>query len=146
MTRRTRTTAVLLLGVAVGGIPACVAVEPGAGTGAGAGVGTVRAAPPRGPVEPRIAQPPAREVLEAADPPARAPATPRAVAEAVPPPPGRPEPVRPPAPRPGPALVAPPKVPDLPDTGTELCALGGRYGGWAPDSPHRRVCEAMYGD
>ncbi|MFC9608269.1 hypothetical protein ACFTTN_33135 [Streptomyces niveus] len=143
MTRRTRTTAVLLLGVAVGGIPACVAVEPGAGASAGAG--TVRAAPPRSPAEPRIAQPPAREVLEAAAPPTRAPAKRRAVADAVPPPEPAERPVRPPAPRPAPAPVAPPRVPDVPDTAAGLCALGGRYGGWAPDSPQSRLCEEMYG-
>ncbi|MEU0951369.1 hypothetical protein ABZ353_03175 [Streptomyces niveus] len=145
MTRRTRTTAVLLLGVAVGGIPACVAVEPGAGAGAGAGVGSVRAAPPRSPAEPRIAQPPAREVLEAAAPPTPAPAKRRAVADAVPPPEPAERLVRPHAPRPAPALVAPPKVPDVPDTAAGLCALGGRYGGWAPDSPQSRLCEEMYG-
>lgn len=138
----------LLLGVAVGGVSGCVAVEPGAGTGAGPGAGTVRAAPPRSPAEPRIAQPPAREVLEAAAPPARTPPERRAAADAAVPPP-RERPLRQPAPRPARAPVAlpvPVVPPKPPDTGAGLCALGGRYGGWAPGSAESRVCEAIYGD
>ncbi|MFD3523480.1 hypothetical protein [Streptomyces sp. NPDC058653] len=145
MTRRTRTTAVLLLGVAVGGVSACVAVEPVAGAGGGA----VREASPAVTVAPRIAQPPAREALEAAGAPyARTPPPkPPAVSEAVRPPP---EPPRrraavqrsvPPAP--APSVPAPPVA--LPDTGAELCALGERYGGWTPDSQVSRVCARTYG-
>ncbi|MFE3250372.1 hypothetical protein [Streptomyces sp. NPDC059209] len=141
MRRRTRTTAALLLGVAVSGVPACVAVEPGAGAGTGAG--SVRAAPPRSPAGPPVAQPPAREVLEAAAPPTRIPPGRRAVPPAREP--GE-QPVRPPAPRPAPAIVVPPKLPDVPEAGAGLCALGDRYGGWAPDSTESRVCRETYGD
>ncbi|MFI6693721.1 hypothetical protein ACIBLA_18575 [Streptomyces sp. NPDC050433] len=140
MTGRTRTTAVLLLGVAVGGVSACVAVEPG--------VGAVRGELPHGAVEPRIAQLPARETLEAAAPPRRTPAPRPAVAGTVPPssePPRRRAAVRPPAPTApsAPPVPAPPTV--LPDTGAGLCALGKRYGGWAPAGPESRLCEETYG-
>ncbi|MFD7515662.1 hypothetical protein ACFV85_12810 [Streptomyces niveus] len=145
MTRRRRTTAVVLLGVAVGGVSACVAVEPPAGSGAGPGVGAVRGAPARAEVAPPITQPPAREVLEAASPPRRTPAPRRpgpAGADTVgppPEPPGRRTAVRPPA---SPVPAAPTALPDL---GAGLCALGTEYGGWAPGSPESRICEDTYG-
>ncbi|MFC8076900.1 hypothetical protein ACFUN8_15365 [Streptomyces sp. NPDC057307] len=149
MTRRTRTTALLLLGVAVGGASACVAVEPEAG--AAPDVGAVRAeAPTPGAVEPQIVQPSAREVLEAAAPPRRTlPARP-AVTDSVQPspePPRRRTAVRPPAP-PAPSARPVPAAPTtaLPDLDAGLCALGTRYGGWAPGSPESRLCERTYGD
>ncbi|MFF5090598.1 hypothetical protein [Streptomyces niveus] len=149
MTRRRRTTAVVLLGVAVGGVSACVAVEPPAGSGAGPGAGAVRGAPARAEVAPRITQPPAREVLEAASPPRRTPAPRRpgpagadTVAPPPPEPPGRRTAVRPPAP-PAPPVPAAPTAP--PDLGAGLCALGTEYGGWAPGSPESRICEKTYG-
>ncbi|MEV8285246.1 hypothetical protein [Streptomyces niveus] len=152
MTRRRRTTAVVLLGVAVGGVSACVAVEPPAGSGAGPGAGAVRGAPARAEVAPPITQPPAREVLEAASPPRRTPAPRRpgpAGADTVgpppPEPPGRRTAVRPPASPapPAPPVPAPPTA--LPDLGAGLCALGTEYGGWAPGSPESRICEKTYG-
>ncbi|MFE3592490.1 hypothetical protein ACFXOY_33845 [Streptomyces niveus] len=149
MTRRRRTTAVVLLGVAVGGVSACVAVEPPAGSGARPGAGAVRGAPARAEVAPRITQPPAREVLEAASPSRRTP-SPReaspagtdAVGPPPPEPPGRREAVRPPAPPAPPVPAAPTALPDL---GAGLCALGTEYGGWAPGSPESRICEKTYG-
>ncbi|MFI6085484.1 hypothetical protein ACIBBB_31745 [Streptomyces sp. NPDC051217] len=144
MTRRTRTTAVLLLGVAVGGVSACVAVEPEAGTG----VGAVREAPPRRTVAPRIVQPPAREALEAAAPLARTPPPKlQATSAAVRPPPEPPR-RRAAVQRSAPTTARPAPAPPtaLPDTGGELCALGERYGGWKPDSPESRLCEETYGD
>ncbi|MGW6306977.1 hypothetical protein [Streptomyces niveus] len=147
MTRRRRTTAVVLLGVAVGGVSACVAVEPPMGSGAGPGA--VRGAPARAEVAPPITQPPAREVLEAASPARRTPA-PRepglAGTDTVEPPPpespGRRTAVRPPAPPAPPVPAAPTALPDL---GAGLCALGTEYGGWAPGSPESRICETTYG-
>ncbi|WP_329081144.1 hypothetical protein [Streptomyces niveus] len=127
-----------------------MAVAPPAGSGAGPGAGAVRGAPARAEVAPRITQPPAREVLEAASPPRRTPAPSRpgpAGTDAVGPPP--PEPprrrtaVRPPAP---PALPAPAAPTALPDLGAGLCALGTEYGGWAPGSPESRICAKTYGD
>ncbi|MFD3486594.1 hypothetical protein [Streptomyces sp. NPDC058665] len=146
MKRRKRTTAVLLLGVAVGGISACVAVEPEAGTGSGAGGGAVRDASPQGTAEPRIARPSAREALEAATPLARTPSPKRgAASESVQQPPEPPH-RRAPDQRPAAPSAAPAPPTALPDAAAQLCALGERYGGWAPDSPESRICDRTYGE
>ncbi|MET9556528.1 hypothetical protein [Streptomyces sp. NPDC006645] len=144
----------VLFGVAVGGVSACVAVEPPVGSGSGAsgsGVGAVRGAPARAAVAPRIVQPQAREVLEAASPPRRTPAprpSRQAGTDAVRPPaesPRRVTAVRPPAP-PEPAAPTVPAVPTaLPDLGAGLCALGTGYGSWAPGGPESRICREVYG-
>lgn len=42
------------------------------------------------------------------------------------------------------AAPAPPTA--LPDAAAQLCALGERYGGWAPDSPESHICDRTYGE
>lgn len=141
----------LLLGVAaVGGVPACVAVAPGEGPG----TGSVRGAPARADPGPRITQPPAHAVLEATGP------SRRPVPGPVPPPsdpprrpaaapvPARPAPSAAPAPSvPRVPAVLPglPALPPLPEPGAGPCALGERYGDWAPDSAQSRLCDRVYG-
>ncbi|GGN30988.1 hypothetical protein [Streptomyces fuscichromogenes] len=146
---RTTTTAALLVTVAVSALSGCVTVQrPAAGTAP-----SLPSVPRQdGRAEPRVVQAPAKEALEMVGPPRRsAPAVPHAPA---PPPPAH---HRPPAaprataphPRTAPRSHTPPaglpdlshSVPNPPD----VCSLGRRYGGWAPNSPETRACEQTYG-
>ncbi|MET9518098.1 hypothetical protein [Streptomyces sp. NPDC002994] len=165
---RTRTTAKILLGVAVSAASAtvtgCVAVEPGPPP---APVPAADAAPLSRDqdVQPQIIQAPAREVLDAALPRSKRAAprgepreTPEVRRPAAPAPPRRPAAVPAPAPaRPAPAAPAPPRtavpvprvLPSLPapaaGAGADVCALGEGYGGWQHDSAQARICRETYG-
>ncbi|MEU8742055.1 hypothetical protein AB0C39_00200 [Streptomyces parvulus] len=166
---RTRTTATLLVTVAVTALTGCTTVQSPA-TADPAGPGARSSAPrPDGPAEPRVVQAPAREALEMiGSPPASDGPAARKPRPAEPPaarPRPRPEPPAPRArperqPRPeAPARTerpAPPgpKVPDLPHPtsagrapgqNADVCSLGKRYGGWRPGSPEARICEQAYG-
>ncbi len=111
---------------------------------------------------PQILEGPAREALEAALPapapgatpsvrPAPRPAHPPRTGAARPAPvPPRPErPARPVPDRP--ALTELPELPETrlpaapPRSRAEVCALGERYGGWAPGSDPARICRGAYG-
>ncbi|MFE9396742.1 hypothetical protein [Streptomyces flavidovirens] len=165
---RTRTTAKILMGVAVSAVSAtvtgCVAVEPRPDTGP---VPSADAAPlsPGQDVKPHIVQAPAREALDAALQPSKR-AMPRtepretpAVRRTAPPaPPRRPAEVPAPGPvRPVPAAPVPPEaavpvprvLPSLPapaaGAGGDVCALGEGYGGWQHDSTQARICRETYG-
>ncbi|MEN8654324.1 hypothetical protein ABCR94_27950 [Streptomyces sp. 21So2-11] len=157
---RTKTSALILVGVVVSAVSGCVAVQP-----------RPAHAPPTEPprlsqdVQPQIVQAPAREALDAVLPPSPAPAPPGGGAV-------REEPRRTAAVRPAPAPprqapaapAAPPKAADRPPrilpslpvpvpvpagavagTGADVCALGEGYGGWRPDSPETRICRETYG-
>ncbi|CAM5605966.1 hypothetical protein LZP81_08145 [Streptomyces parvulus] len=164
---RTRTTATLLVTVAVTALTGCTTVQSPA-TADPAGPGARSSAPrPDGPAEPRVVQAPAREALEMIGSP---PASDGPAAR-------KPRPAEPPAARPRPEPPAPrarpeqrprpeaparterptppgPKVPDLPHPtsagrapgqNADVCSLGKRYGGWRPGSPEARICEQAYG-
>ncbi|MDJ0462303.1 hypothetical protein [Streptomyces sp. H27-C3] len=155
---RTKTSAMILVGVVVSAVSGCVAVQP-----------RPAHTPPTDlprlsqDVQPQIVQAPAREALEAVLPPAPTPSAPGGGAE-------REAPRRAAVARPAPASArqapaepaAPPKAADrlpriLPSppvpvpagaaagTGTDVCALGEGYGGWRPDSPQARICRETYG-
>ncbi|MFG3321667.1 hypothetical protein ACGF3J_26790 [Streptomyces sp. NPDC048171] len=167
---RTRTTATLLVTVAVTALTGCTTVQgPAAADPASAGARSL-APRPDGPAEPRDVQAPAREALEMIGPsptPAREAREPRGTQPpAAGPPPQetpaararpeqRPRPARPETPaRTARPRVPGPEVPALPhapssggDTGrnTDVCSLGKRYGGWRPGSPESRICEQAYG-
>ncbi|WP_432083279.1 hypothetical protein [Streptomyces sp. WAC 04229] len=167
---RTRTTATLLVTVAVTALTGCTTVQgPAAADPASAGAPSL-APRPDGPAEPRVVQAPAREALEmigpsptpdraareprGTEPPAAGPSQPEApAARARPeqrPRPARPEtPPRAERPRvPGPDVPALPHAPSSGrDTGSnaDVCSLGKRYGGWRPGSPEARICEQAYG-
>ncbi|MFD6416262.1 hypothetical protein [Streptomyces sp. NPDC060194] len=161
---RTRTTATLLMGLAVTAVSGCVGVN--GPTDAAPRVRPSEAAgaprPANADVPPRIVQAPALEALEMMPPtpppsdrPARQP-VPAAAAErdrpaaAPTPAPDRPAPsagAERPAARTAPPPPAPPRVPgaeELRDLG-DVCALGRRYGGWQPGSPESRICADTYG-
>lgn len=151
----TRTTATFLVGAALAALTGCVSVD------------TPPPAPPPSPrvsgpaqgvdVAPQIVEGPAREALEAAlpaPPPPSRRATPSPYQERR----GstvrngtggeRPSPVpqqrsRAPKPRP-PAPPRLPAVPEPPRSRAEVCELGGRYGGWHPDSPQATICRNTY--
>ncbi|MFJ6461538.1 hypothetical protein ACIQM0_10855 [Streptomyces sp. NPDC091387] len=147
---RTRTTAKLLVAVAVTALSGCVSVQP-------------RPSAPPAPaadrpaqdLSPQIGRPPVRDILEAVPDPkpssagtGRASAAPPATRPAVPR--GAP---RAPQPRhlPGPAhprralpTVPVPALP-APVTGTDVCALGRGYGHWPAGSPQSRICDHTYG-
>ncbi|MFD7720531.1 hypothetical protein [Streptomyces sp. NPDC059814] len=149
---RTRTTAKLLVAVAVTALSGCVSVQP-------------RPSAPPAPaadrptqhLSPQIGRPPVRDILEAvADPKpsaagtGRASAAPPAVRPAVPrgaPPAPQPRHLPGPA-HPRPRRVAPAApVPALPApvTGADVCALGRGYGHWPAGSPQSRICDRTYG-
>jgi hypothetical protein len=100
---------------------------------------------------PQIVEGPAREALEAA--------LPAPVPGAIPsvrPVPRSARPPRTEAPRPAPVPPRPerPDLPKLPETRlpaapplsrADVCALGERYGGWAPGSDQARICRGAYG-
>ncbi|HET6859117.1 MAG TPA: hypothetical protein VFH94_18780 [Streptomyces sp.] len=161
---RTRTAAMILVGVAVSAVSGCVAVPPQPTT-----------APPADPprlsqdVQPQIVQAPALEALEAALPPspapsAPAPQSPAAAAQGETPQraaTARPAPAHP-RQEPGSRSATPPKgadplpraLPSLPlpippgaaaGAKADVCALGEGYGGWRPDSPESRICRETYG-
>ncbi|MFH8803200.1 hypothetical protein ACH4F6_26955 [Streptomyces sp. NPDC017936] len=168
---RTRTTATLLVTVAVSALAGCVtvrhpaapgplpaasvpAVPPRGATGGDAGADRQGAAAGR-----RVGQAPAVEALErvGTDRGRRAPATP-APRRTVPAAPGGQPPDRSrPQPRPHPRPArpehrhpAPPhgQAPDArPDArgNSGVCGLGKRYGGWRADSPEAVICEQVYG-
>lgn len=113
-------------------------------------------------VAPQIVEGPALDALEAALPAPPPSATPRATpppdtrrreaaparpaaprAESVPPRPERPRPET----RPLPELPAEPaELPrNAPVSRTDVCDLGERFGGWAPDSDPSRICHGAYG-
>ncbi|MEE1755494.1 hypothetical protein [Streptomyces sp. SP18CS02] len=146
----TRTTAKVLVGVAVAALTGCVSVE-------GRPPAPVPAAPevarPVQDVAPQIVEGPAREALEAALP-SRPPAT---VAARPPRPRAEPRPApaapRPQSPRRAPTRERPrervpavrlPAVP-VPRGIEDACALGESYGRWRPDSQEARICRGVYG-
>ncbi|MFD4316338.1 hypothetical protein [Streptomyces sp. NPDC058548] len=157
----TRTTAKILVGAAVAALAGCVSVDtpPPAPVPAPAAE-TVR---PGQDVAPQIVEGPALEALEAAlpaPPPSAAPrATPSPEArrrEAAPPRPEAPRPESVPRQRERPRPETRPPLPELPAEPAELpknapvsraevCDLGRRYGGWAPDSDPSRICNGTYG-
>ncbi|MFE0737254.1 hypothetical protein [Streptomyces sp. NPDC058855] len=157
----TRTTAKILAGAAMAALAGCVAVDapPHAPAPAPTPAASANAVRPAQGGAPQIVEGPAREALEAALPPVpsaprntpsvrpapRAAQPPRAEAPRPDPVPRRPE--RPGRPAPGrPALPDPPQRPATlppiapPVSRAEVCALGERYGGWAPGSDQARIC------
>ncbi|MFF5920225.1 hypothetical protein ACFY8C_18075 [Streptomyces flavochromogenes] len=157
----TRTTAKILVGAAVAALTGCVSVDGPATAPAPAPVAeTVR---PGQDVAPQIVEGPALDALEAAlpTPPATgaARATPSPEArrrEAAPPRTEAPRPESVPRQRERPRPETRPPLPELPAELAELpknppvsrgevCDLGERYGGWAPDSDPSRICHGTYG-
>ncbi|MFF9089791.1 hypothetical protein ACF1BE_25840 [Streptomyces sp. NPDC014991] len=151
---RTTTTAALLVTVAVSALSGCVTVRHPTAPGPQPGSASSQPAAPRpdGSAEPRVVQAPAREALETTGPSRnpgssgpRAPLRTRTAPPAAhrpPLPPAAPHPDRPRRPR----AEAPGRPPSLRlPTGTDMCALGERYGGWVNDSPQAAVCEQASG-
>ncbi|MEG8280931.1 hypothetical protein [Streptomyces sp. AHA2] len=164
---RTTTAATLLVTAAVAALAGCTTVRQPPAPGP--------SAPPSAPrQEDRsrspVVQAPAREFLqrieESHEPePAAAPSGRAAPPAAAATDPGRPpREARAPHPRPDrprPAARGPqrPRTGAPPDVsgpvrreageqvpgGTDVCALGRRYGGWRPDSPEARICRDTYG-
>ncbi|MET7754085.1 hypothetical protein ABZT27_05185 [Streptomyces sp. NPDC005389] len=156
----TRTTAKILVGAAVAALAGCVSVDtPPTAPAPASAAETVR---PGQDVAPQIVEGPALEALEAAlpaPPPSAAPratrspearrreeAAPRREAprpESVPRQRERPRPeTRPPLPELPAELAELPKSP--PVSRADVCDLGERYGGWAPDSDPSRICHGTY--
>jgi hypothetical protein len=112
---------------------------------------TAHAPRPDGHADRPLVQTPAREALKRTGPsPHHAPAAPAAPhTEAPPPPPPAEPPTRRATPAPRPRKAAPDPVPPAvrkpPASGTDVCALGRRYGGWDPDSPQSVICRDTYG-
>ena len=163
---RTRTTATLLVTVAVTALSGCVTVQRPLVPGPSAA--PYRPSEPRpdgkaGPQkpDPQIVQAPAKEALEligpsrkpspgtgakspAADPAAAASeeasgTTPRR-RHPAPKPKERREPHRP-----APHTVGPAVPKGVPMNQQDVCALGRRYGGWKADSPESVICKGAYG-
>ncbi|MFF3305847.1 hypothetical protein [Streptomyces sp. NPDC002952] len=149
---RTTTTATLLVTVAVSALTGCMTVPRSPAPGPPP---SLPVAPrPDGSAEPRVVQAPAREALERVGPSRRPSPTPPAPHRTTAPPaPVGPSPA-PPRPR---HENLPPKrqrpearaaVPPAPRGGgknADVCALGRKYGGWAPDSPQAVICKGAYG-
>ncbi|WP_097870447.1 hypothetical protein [Streptomyces sp. rh34] len=155
--QRTRTTASLLIGLAVTAVSGCVAVEPRALPSPHPG-----ATGPAQDVAPQIVQPPAREALEAVPDPSPSAAP---TSSPVPPAAGSPSDSRhtgpagasrprdhadPPGSReprrvPGVPSVPVPALSRTPGGGADVCALGRGYGGWPAGSPESRICSETYG-
>ncbi|MFF0277601.1 hypothetical protein [Streptomyces sp. NPDC004330] len=158
----TRTTVKILVGAAVAALAGCVSVDaapppPPAPAPAAETLGQGRDAAPQ------ILQGPALEALEAALPapppsaaprPAPSPGARRKEASAPLPSTTRPGPApREPeraAPDTRPPLPVPPSAADgtsarPPLSRADVCALGERYGGWAPGSDPSRICHGTYG-
>ncbi|MFI6862191.1 hypothetical protein ACIBKZ_20205 [Streptomyces sp. NPDC050421] len=143
---RTRTTAKLLVGVAVTALSGCMSVQPQ--PSAPAPPETSR---PAQDLSPQIVRPPVRDTLEALPDPKPSPSASRGAAPT--PPAARRDGQRPPQqqhpgqPRPQPRRVAPPvPVPAVPApvTGADVCALGRGYGHWPAGSPQSRICDDTY--
>ncbi|WP_434587903.1 hypothetical protein [Streptomyces sp. A5-4] len=153
---RTKTSALILMGVVVSAVSGCVAVQPR----------PAHTPPTELPrlsrdVQPQVVQAPAREALDAALPPSPTPpgggaeheAPRRAVVARPAPAPPRQAPTGPAAPpraadRPPrvlPALPVPVPTGAAAGLGTGVCALGEGYGGWRPGSPQARICRETYG-
>ncbi|MFF7178820.1 hypothetical protein [Streptomyces sp. NPDC008121] len=145
----TRTTAKVLVGVAVAVLSGCVSVatpppapEPSPEAGRSAQDVT-----PQGAEGPQLLEGPAREALEAALP-APAPRKPRATAagprapHSGPPASGQDGtgPSSAPPRRSDAGAVRPPALPEPPRSLDEVCDLGERLGGWRPDSDEARIC------
>lgn len=160
---RTRTTATLLVTVAVTALSGCVTVQRPPVSGPSAVPSRPSAPRPDGAAgprrtEPQVVQAPAREALELIGPsrkpspdtraarpaprsaPEEASGTPPRRRHTVPQPKERREPHRP-APR-----NATPAVPKgVPMNQQDVCALGRKYGGWKADSPQAVICKDTYG-
>ncbi|MGW0468249.1 hypothetical protein ACWDX6_23735 [Streptomyces sp. NPDC003027] len=145
----TRTTAKVLVGMAVAALSGCVSVE----------------SPPPAPEQPReisrptqdvapqIVQGPAREALEAALPDPGPPA-PRAgsgerkqsagsgALKGGEPPASVPKQKRD---KPAAKPPEPPAWPEPPHSRGDLCDLGERYGGWRPGSREAKICRGTHG-
>ncbi|MFF4350030.1 hypothetical protein [Streptomyces sp. NPDC001530] len=150
---RTKTTATLLVTVAVTALSGCVTVQRSPAPGPQPTPARPAAPHPDGRAEPQVVQAPAREALELIGP-SRKP-SPRAATphRAAPPPPAAasvPSPHRPhPAPHPEPRrseprVAVPPVSTELPQN-SDVCALGRKYGGWRADSPETVICKGTYG-
>ncbi|MEU9091705.1 hypothetical protein [Streptomyces sp. NPDC048428] len=137
----------LLVGVAVTALSGCVSVQPQPSAPT-----RPESSRPAQDLAPQIAQPPARDTLEALPDPKLSPSASRRAAPAPSPParlvgPRLPQQHRPgPAARPEPRRAAPP-APALPApvTGADVCALGRGYGHWPAGSPQSRICDSTYG-
>ncbi|MFI5572198.1 hypothetical protein ACIA6T_33665 [Streptomyces sp. NPDC051740] len=160
---RTTTTATLLVTVAVSALSGCVTVHRPLAPGPATAPSQGSEPRPVGGDETEVVQAPAREALEMIGPsrPSKTPASPshRAAPRATPerdtPPDDRNGQAR--SARPGTGGNGRPRLPatDLPDVpesmrrgssgGTDVCALGRRYGGWRPGSPEAAICEKTYG-
>ncbi|MFD7326360.1 hypothetical protein ACFV9D_35700 [Streptomyces sp. NPDC059875] len=143
----TRTTAKILVGMAVAALSGCVSIE----VPPPAPVPPKEVSRPAQDVEtaPQIVEGPAREALEAAlpDPPPPSPrATPAQRKEKG----GagtRKAKKRPPStPRPHARVpdARPPEPPRPPRSRADVCELGEQYGGWRPDSPQASICRGTY--
>lgn len=147
---RTRTTAKLLVGVAVTALSGCVSVQPQPGAPA-----PPESSRPAQHLAPQIVRPPLRDTLEALPDPKPSPSASSRPAPA--PPAARRDKPRPPEqqrrsgqPRPQPRRIGPPAyVPapavPAPVTGADVCALGRGYGHWPAGSPQSRICDDAYG-
>lgn len=149
----TRTTAKILVGVAVAALSGCVSIEAPAPAPA--------PAPPREvsrptqdagvDVAPQIVEGPAREALEAALPPPPPPSPPTTGGQHK-------EKGGPGAqkakqrPSSGPRKKSrasdakPPEPPRPPRSRGDVCALGEQYGGWHPGSDQAKICRGTYGN
>ncbi|GAA5036769.1 hypothetical protein [Streptomyces siamensis] len=150
---RTTTTATLLVAAAVTALSGCVTVQRPPSPGPPPAPPRPAAPRPDGKGEPQIVQAPAKEALELIGPsrkpseraaaPHRATPPPAATTPAAPPHRDRPAPQ--PAPhRPDTHRVEPPVPTGLP-RGSDVCALGRKYGGWKADSPEAIICKKAYG-
>lgn len=150
---RTTTTATLLVTVAVTALSGCMTVQRAPASGSPSGTGVTH---PDSKAKPQIVQAPAREGLERVGPSRKPspdaaarhratppPQAPPAAAPVVPPQRSRPAPHTEPR-HPKPRAARPPGTSDLPK-GSDLCALGRKYGGWTADSPETAICAKTYG-
>lgn len=166
---RNTTAATLLLTVAAAALAGCTTVGQPPVPGPSAPPPTAPGPEPEGRSQAPSVQAPARGVLQridesdgpeaAAAPTRAAPPPPAAAPDRVRPPRGVPAP-RPRPERPGPGARGPQRprtgAPDVPGTagrevreqvpgGSDVCALGRRYGGWRADSPEATICRDTYG-
>ena len=144
---RTRTTAKVLVGLAVAAVSGCVSVEPR--PAAPPPPTTAGISRPAQDVEPHVVQAPAREALEAATRPEPAPPRQDAPERAhgkkhKADRPGRKEPKKNHLP-----VTLPPVLPKFPAhpprSRGEVCDLGEKYGGWGHGSDQARICRSTYG-
>ncbi|MCF0077947.1 hypothetical protein [Streptomyces lomondensis] len=168
---RTTTTATLLVTVAVSALSGCVTVQHPPVPGPPTAPSRPSVPQPAGQAETQIVQAPAREALQLIEEsrrPEPAPSESRLTTPAAAPPqrgeppagtrdarprPARPErperaPRGPQRPRPGLPDVSEPVRQDVHENvpgGTDVCALGRRYGGWRADSPEATICQDTYG-